>query len=105
MVCDNPSVLKHLMVYIFFNNSVIIGAVVFKRAFSGNKIEFRIFLHHFLRGPRLFGSYGDNEKANAFSLSRNEKVLTQHIFLPASQPLEECRLNCKSALIKHTSVV
>ena len=44
-------------------------------------------LHLFPSILARFGSYGDNEKANAFSLSRKEKVLTQHIFRQPASPI------------------
>ena len=53
----------------------------------------------FLARFTLLWSYGDNEKANAFSLSRDEKVLTQHFF---GQTPEENRLICRSAIIRNT---
>ena len=56
-------------------------------------------LHLFPSILARFGSYGDNEKANAFSLSRDEKVLTQHFF---GQTPEENRLICRSAIIRNT---
>ena len=86
VVCDNPSVLKHLMVYIFFNNSVIIGAVVLKRVFLEIKLNFASFCIIFCAVHGFLGRMVTTKKLTLFRCHEMKKCWLSTFFCQPVSP-------------------